>query len=562
MNKTIVTAALLLFIPSLYFAQHTTNNSNISNGEINQWHMLDGERDGVPGVGANRAYQELLQGKKSTPVVVAIIDSGTETFHEDLRDNIWVNADEIADNGIDDDKNGYIDDIHGWSFIGGAKGDVAEDNLEFTRIYRELKNKYATVVDPGNLSSPEKAEYARYKKMSELYDSRMKDAQENLQQFAFISMLYDNSHKAIADHLGKENFTLEEVTSITSDDETIKSAQGFMIVAMEADFGSQIGEAIEQFDTMVKYQLNLDFDPRNLVGDNYNDVTERFYGNNHVDGPEGDHGTHVGGIVGAVRNNVGMNGIADNVELMIIRCVPNGDERDKDVANAIRYAADNGARVINMSFGKSFSPQKAAVDEAVKYAESKGVLLVHAAGNDTKNIDEEANFPKDKYDDGKYCSTWMEIGASGPSKESLMADFSNYGKSNVDVFAPGVDIFSTVPGSAYKNNSGTSMAAPVTSGVAATILSYYPELSAVDVKTIIMQSATDYGSEKVTLIVPRNGFGKFFAKIFISKKKNEESNPSAREYKAKKVKFKKFSVTGGVVNLYEALKLAENWKKK
>jgi subtilisin family serine protease len=201
------------------------------------------------------------------------------------------------------------------------------------------------------------------------------------------------------------------------------------------------------------------------------------------------------------------------------------------------------------------------VDDAVKYAESKGVLLIHAAGNDTKNIDVEANFPKDKYNDGSYCSTWLEIGASGPSRDMLMADFSNYGKQSVDVFAPGVDIYSTIPGSLYKDNSGTSMAAPVTSGVAATILSYYPHLTAADVKQIIMQSAVDYGKEKVTMIESRKGLGKFFAKIFISKKKNETTNPPAREYKEKKYKFSNFSVTGGVINLYEALKLAENWKK-
>ena len=226
------------------------------------------------------------------------------------------------------------------------------------------------------------------------------------------------------------------------------------------------------------------------MGDHYDNMNEKNYGNNHVDGPEADHGTHVGGIVGAARNDFGMSGVADNVRLMIIRCVPNGDERDKDVANSIRYAVDNGAKIINMSFGKSFSPGKEAVDAAVKYAESKGVLMVHGAGNDGQNNDVGANFPKAKYNDGKTCSTWIEIGASGMNSTDLAADFSNYGKHTVDVFAPGVDIYSTVPSGGYADNSGTSMASPVTAGVAAAILSYYPSLSGSDLKQILMKGTS------------------------------------------------------------------------
>jgi cell wall-associated protease len=560
MKKITAIFIALVFTIGSVFAQNAIVNLN-GNASFNQWHMLDPVKDGVPGVSANRAYEELLKGKKSQPVVVAIIDSGTETFHEDLRNNIWLNEDEIADNGIDDDKNGYVDDVHGWSFIGGKDGDVSVDNLEFTRIYRDLKARFGNVSDPSNLNAADKTEYEKFLNMDRQYQKRMKDAQENYSQYAMLASIYENANNNIANYLGKTNFTLEEVKAIEPEDEMMSASVGFIILAMEQGFAGELAEGVKHFETMIQYQLNLEFDPRELVGDNYADLSERYYGNNHVDGPEGEHGTHVGGIVGAVRNGTGMNGVCENVKLMVIRCVPNGDERDKDVANAIRYAADNGARVINMSFGKSYSPHKAAVDDAVRYAESKNVLLVHAAGNDSKNVDVEPNFPKDKYNDGTYCSTWLEIGASGPSKEMLIADFSNYGKQSVDVFAPGVDIYSTIPGSQYKENSGTSMAAPVTSGVAATILSYYPELSAADVKKIIMQSAVDYRKTKVVTFVPRKGMGKFFAKIFISKKKNESTNPPAREYKEKKVKFGNFSVTGGVVNLYEALKLAETWKK-
>jgi subtilisin family serine protease len=561
MKKILGLAIVVVFAVESIISQNVVHQTSSASGSINQWHMLDATMDGVPGISANRAYEELLKGKTPQPVIVAIIDSGTETYHEDLRTNIWVNEDETADNGIDDDKNGYIDDLHGWSFIGGKDGDVSADNLEFTRIYRDLKSRFGNITDPSNIRSEDKADYAQYQKMQKQYDDRMAKAQEGFTQYSMLASIFESAQTNISNHLGKETYTLEEVKAIQPTDEMMQASVEFVILAMEQGFAGELADGVKHFETMMNYQLNLDFDPRELVGDNYADVNERYYGNNHIDGPEGEHGTHVGGIVAATRNDIGMNGVSNSAQLMIIRCVPNGDERDKDVANAIRYATNNGARVINMSFGKSYSPQKAAVDDAVKYAESKGVLLIHAAGNDTKNIDVEANFPKDKYNDGSYCSTWLEIGASGPSRDMLMADFSNYGKQSVDVFAPGVDIYSTIPGSLYKDNSGTSMAAPVTSGVAATILSYYPHLTAADVKQIIMQSAVDYGKEKVTMIESRKGLGKFFAKIFISKKKNETTNPPAREYKEKKYKFSNFSVTGGVINLYEALKLAENWKK-
>jgi subtilisin family serine protease len=561
MKKIFVVVLGFIAFGFVGLSQENNGEYKVSTDGINQWHLLDLQVDGVPGVGADRAYKELLAGKKSSQVVVAIIDSGTETFHPDLAPNIWTNEDEVSGNGLDDDRNGYVDDVHGWSFIGGPNGDVGVDNLEFTRIYRGLNDRFGKVTSAKSVSKADKADYERYLKMKEVYGTRIKEAEENLMNYNMIAMFYENSHNAIKTALGKEDYTAEEVMAIQADDDFMKAAQQFVLMALEQNFAGEIEEGKKHFETLAKYQLNLDFDPRSMVGDNYNDINEKIYGNNHVDGPEAEHGTHVGGIVGAARNDFGMNGVADNVRLMVIRCVPNGDERDKDVANSIRYAVDNGAKIINMSFGKSFSPGKDAVDAAVKYAESKGVLLVHAAGNDAQDNDTGANFPKAKYEDGGKCTTWIEIGASSPNETNLAADFSNYGKTTVDVFAPGVDIYSTVPNAEYKDNSGTSMAAPVVAGVAAAILSYYPNLSGSDLKQILMQSATVYKDASTVKFVERKAMGRFFAKIFISKKKDAESEPSRRTYKLKEVKFSEYSVTGGVVNMYEAVKLAEKWGK-
>ncbi|MFM7813129.1 MAG: S8 family serine peptidase, partial [Flavobacteriales bacterium] len=346
----------------------------------------------------------------------------------------------------------YIDDVHGWSFIGGAKGDVEADNLEFTRIYRELHKKYANVNQVNLTSKEQKAEYKRYEEMKNQMEKRVEEATSNSLQYLMIAAMYTRADEMLKRYFKSESITMEMLAEVPAADSMQQSA-AMIANALENGFYNQIGsiaEYAESLQNQVETQLNIDFDPRDLVGDNYADVNERNYGNNHIDGPASEHGTHVGGCVGASWNGKGAAGVCNNARLMVIRCVPDGDERDKDVANAIRYAVDNGAKIINMSFGKSFSPQKQAVDEAIRYAESKGVLLIHAAGNDFKNTDKEANFPTDHYDAGGTCSTWMEIGASSGDMNMLSADFSNYGKKNVDVFSPGVDIYNSVPGQKYE----------------------------------------------------------------------------------------------------------------
>ncbi len=524
----------LLVAPSLMALAQSADEPDYAKQEAEiklQWQHADFEKDGLPGTSSEKAYAELLSTKKSSTVIVAIIDSGSETFHSDLKNNIWTNEDEIAGNGMDDDKNGYIDDIHGWSFIGGPKGDVEFDNLEFTRIFIDLKKRFSDKAETS-ITSEEKKDFEKYQKMKLEYEKRLQTAKENEQLYTQVKETYDICNNLMKEHLNKTEYTIDEVKATDASTEQMAAAKEVLINLMESGFPADFKAWKEQVQNPLKYQLNLEYDSRKLVGDNYADSNEKYYGNNHVDGPHSDHGTHVGGIVGAQRNGFGIDGIAADVKLMIIRCVPDGDERDKDIANSIRYATDNGARVINMSFGKSYSPQKEVVDAAVKYAESKNVLLVHAAGNDNKNTDTGFNFPTSKYLDGTFCSTWLSVGASGLSKDALAASFSNYGRKSVDLFAPGVEVFSTVMGGKYEKNDGTSMASPVVAGVAAALLSYYPNLSAKDVKQILMQSAAKYGKQKV--MMPGNA--------------------------KKKVKFKKLSVTGGIVNLYNALKLAETWK--
>ena len=497
------------------------------------WHLLAPTADPYYGTGVELAYEELLMNKQPRKeVIVAIIDSGTDIEHEDLADNIWVNEDEIAGNGIDDDGNGYVDDIHGWNFIGGPDGShVVEDTYEVTRIYASMRDDFEG-LNPADLNEEELAEFNYYEEIKADFMAERNEVQTVLQNITGFEQAIMGSKRVF----GVTHIDSVSAADLESDpNDTPLKAQAKQVLNYVKEVGlteEDLQEAKEQYQTLAEFGMNPDFDPRPIVGDDYEDLSNRYYGNNDVAGPRSDHGTHVAGIVGAIRkNNVGMDGIAD-VKLMILRTVPMGDERDKDVANAIRYAAENGADIMNMSFGKGYSPQKAYVDAAIRYADSLGVLMIHGAGNDGANIDTTDNFPTRTYLSGGTATNFMDIGASSWEEgEALPAVFSNYGASNVDLFAPGVAIYSTYPNNEYKANDGTSMAAPVVSGIAALIMSYYPDLTATQVKEILMDSST----KPEVQIVNQPGSGE----------------------EAVLVPFSELSISGGVVNAFEALKMAD-----
>lgn len=499
------------------------------------WFNLSYSTDMMHGVGTERTYSELISGKKADTIIVAVIDGGVDYMHEDLKDVMWHNPGEIPANGIDDDKNGYVDDVYGWNFIGGKDGqNVQYDNLELVRLYRPLKKKFEGRA-AASISPSEKTEYDRYLKLKADYDAEYKQW-KGIQQTITVIKGYVRDIKK---QQNSDTATFAAFQAFVPGERYEKMHKRLKLFIRNdkawGDFQREILEGEPEVNNHLDYALNLDFDPRSIVGDNYEDASERYYGNPDVKGPDALHGTHVAGIIAANRaNNLGILGVCSAVKIMAIRAVPNGDERDKDVANAIRYAVDNGAKIINMSFGKSYTFNKAAVDEAVKYAESKGVLLVHAAGNDNKNNDATENYPNDQYLSGGTASNWIEVGAlSWKSGKESVAPFSNYGQTKVDVFAPGVDINSCKSNGGYIDESGTSMASPVTAGVAAFIKCYYPNLTPQQIKTVIEQSS-DKSLAKSKVVKPGE--------------------------KKKKVKFKTLSTSGGVVDLYAAFKMAATVK--
>lgn len=532
------TLGLALLLPTLSLAQQPASPpAPAPAATTQQWYLLDPQQDGVMGISARRAYQELLKGRPAQPVLVAVIDGGIDSTHQDLKRVLWRNPREVAGNGQDDDRNGYTDDVRGWNFLGGPNGrSIDVETLEDTRLMARLQPLYANKTRTA-VPAAKRAEYDLYVKVKKSYDAKVKENTDRLKE---MQQAYDDTRQGaegIRQVLGVarlDTATLRRPP--TQDPALLRATSGLYANLRQAGYASledvleEIQDGIKETKNVLDYGLNLKYNPRpEIVQDRPDDVTQRQYGNADSQGPDATHGTHVAGIIGADQENgTGIDGVAGAVRLLAVRAIPNGDERDKDVANAIRYAVDHGAQIINMSFGKYYSPQRAAVEDAIRYAASKNVLLVHSAGNESQNVDQQVQYPASVYQNGQRIPNLITVGASArTNNEEMVAEFSNYSKTQVDVFAPGAQIYSTLPGGRYGNMSGTSMAAPVVSGMAAVLKSYFPQLSAEQLKRIILASAVPYHTK-----VRQPGTGKL-------------------------IDFTELSSTGGLVNLYRAVQLAQ-----
>jgi len=453
----------------------------LSDLQEKSWKSKDLLKDTIPGMSVDRTYAELLNGKQSQDIIVAVIDSGTDINHEDLKNVIWTNANEIPNNGKDDDNNGYVDDIHGWNFL----GDIEEEQLEFVRIIdrydAQFKGKTA-----ASIPNDQKQIFESYLKAKAEHEESYNDALKQKQQIEQNYQFVKTSHEAISKALDNENYKREDLAKIKNPDEQMQQYvsvmnQVFSFADSPAELLDNMKEGIDFYISQLNANLKLNTNFRKALGDNPYDIKDVGYGNNNVVGPKPEgasHGTHVSGIIAAQRNNgIGVDGVAENVQIMVLRAVPDGDEYDKDIALAIRYAVDNGAKVINTSFGKSYSQNPEWVYDAIKYAAKNDVLIVNAAGNDGLDLDNPKNisYPNDQLDNlSEFSDSFLTVGAINMKYGSeMIASFSNYGKSNVDVFAPGVQVYSTTPNNNYEFKGGTSMASPATAGVAAMLRSYY-----------------------------------------------------------------------------------------
>ena len=535
MKKVLIAAAFLASF-SFAFAQ-----DKMQNNDLKTWYHKDFSTTNVYGVNTDNAYKFLeSKGLKPRTIVVGVLDSGVEVDHPGLINNMWKNPNEIPNNGIDDDKNGYVDDIYGWNFIGGKTADVDADNLEVTRMVKKYQPIFEGTDSAKNRANQAKMpeEYAIYQKSKKLYDEKGSEAKQYYHYFSG----FNNAIPSIVKTLNGKTLTKANLATIKpASQEDSRNLQ--ILNSLVQDAGNvgktpkeveellrkEIEGALKHYESQATKHYNLDFDPRaEIVGDNYDNYNEKHYGNNHYEGPDASHGTHVSGIIaGLPHGNEAQYGVAHKVaKIMTVRAVPDGDERDKDVANAIRYAVDNGAKILNMSFGKAVSPGKKHVWEAMKYAEKKGVLLVKAAGNENQNIGENEYFPTNfmkQSDEKPFVSNMIVVGASTNNSQNLRARFSNYNGKMVDVFAPGQEIYSTVPDAKYEYLQGTSMASPVVAGAAAVLWAYMPSLTPQQIKEALVKTVN-----KSTVNA------------------NVDSNAN----------FDQISVAGGVIDLYKAAQYA------
>ena len=523
MNKASLLAFSIIFVScnaiKLDYDYITSSNqeikSSLSKIDKKNWHNLDIEKDSVPGTSVERAYNELLNELKGKKVIVAVIDTGLDIDHRSLSENIWINKDEKL-NGKDDDNNGYIDDIHGWNYLGSSYNETRD----MTRILRDNK-----------------INNRKYNLVEEEIQKEIKNSNEQLNILNYYIQILDESKELLSDYLDNDNFSIQDVNNIETVDPKLNRAKN---IYKDFDFygytKEYLNEGIDQFNDFINYHFNVEFNGRTTNDDIY-DINDRNYGDNNINNTKESesHSTHVSGIISGNRKiEDGNKGINNLAEIMVLRAVPNGDEYDKDVALAIRYAVDNGAKIINGSFGKYFSSNPEWVIDAIRYASDNDVLFIAGAGNESKDLDSLSNdnYPNDQYfNKAEFSDTFIKVGASSINlDENFTAYFSNYGKINVDIFAPGVDIYSSMPNNKYKFQDGTSMASPVVAGIASLIMSYFPRLSAKKVKEIILESGIDIDLEIGNL----------------GDKKN----------------FNEYSKSGKLINAYNALILASKSRRK
>ena len=523
MNKALLLTFSIIFVScnaiKLDYDYITSSNqeikSSLSKIDKKNWHNLDIEKDSVPGTSVERAYNELLNELKGKKVIVAVIDTGLDIDHRSLSENIWINKDEKL-NGKDDDNNGYIDDINGWNYLGSSYNETRD----MTRILRDNK-----------------INNRKYNLVEEEIQKEIKNSNEQLNILNYYIQILDESKELLSDYLDNDNFSIQDVNNIETVDPKLNRAKN---IYKDFDFygytKEYLNEGIDQFNDFINYHFNVEFNGRTTNDDIY-DINDRNYGDNNINNTKESesHSTHVSGIISGNRKiEDGNKGINNLAEIMVLRAVPNGDEYDKDVALAIRYAVDNGAKIINGSFGKYFSSNPEWVIDAIRYASDNDVLFIAGAGNESKDLDSLSNdnYPNDQYfNKAEFSDTFIKVGASSINlDENFTAYFSNYGKINVDIFAPGVDIYSSMPNNKYKFQDGTSMASPVVAGIASLIMSYFPRLSAKKVKEIILESGIDIDLEIGNL----------------GDKKN----------------FNEYSKSGKLINAYNALILASKSRRK
>ncbi len=516
----------------------------LTDEEKKDWHFKDIYTDSVPGISLYKAH-DFIKNKKKEEIIVAVIDLEVNINHKDLKNRTWVNTNEIPNNGIDDDNNGYIDDIHGWNFLGTTEKDSVlyqhSESLRIVEKYRKaFEGKQLSIIDSNQI-----ANFKLYRKAQSFYESKYKEAKENAAYFRGFKQRYLKLIDTMYVLFKTKEFSIAQLDSLKekSTDSIILNKIGSTRYCVENGIDEKwVNKVIKLHSNRETKIYNSKHKDRLTKDDPFN-ITDTNYGNNNVRGTRKmSHGTKVAGLIAATRNNdYGIDGINDQAKIMSVIVSANGNEYDKDIALGIRYAVDNGAKIINLSIGKEFSMNEEWITEAIKYAELKDVLLISSAGNESINLDNSDAFyyPSDMdKNKNEISNNFIVVGSSNYTKE-IVSNFSNYGQTTVDIFAPGEDM-KVITRKSYTIDSGTSLSCAVVSGIASLIRSYYPNLSARKVKEIILKSGLSVDAD-----------------VYLPLPEGQKRNPN-------KVPFSSLSKSGKIVNAYNALLMAEevSMKKK
>ncbi len=503
--------------------QSRANANRKARHRLRGWHLSDWKQDSLPGISLEKAYAWLdthKSGHTGEEVVVAVLDTKLDIRHEAIRDNLWTNPGEIPGNGLDDDGNGYTDDVHGWNFLGNSAGeDVLYQLSETARAARLLEQ-----IDTAALRLSDPKRLATLQKYAAAYREDAAFFREN--------------YRALDSILSREEAALRDLAALgdnaaLQDGEALRNGAANQNEAVLRE-SRALRDQRKAIAIQKQFFYNPDYQERAITGDRPDDLYDRRYGNPVISGRAPmEHALGVAGVLAARPNNrLGVAGVSEKIRIMPVVMVAEGDEHDKDVALAIRYAVDNGAKIINMSWGKRQSLYPGWVQDAIRYASQRDVLLVHSAGNTADDLDAVDYYPLDYTPDGEFTESFLSVGALSPRKgPALVASFSNYGQRNVDLFAPGNFIFTPHTGNGYAYKQGTSYAAPLVAGVAALVWSHYPDFTAAEIKDILMASATRVDGE---VYLPR---------------KTRSASPQ-------RVPFTRLCKSGGILNAFAALQLA------
>jgi subtilisin family serine protease len=509
----------------------TINDSLIDNAT---WLYKDIIKDSISGISLEKAKNTILKNKTGREIIVAVIDSKFDINHEVLKDYIWTNPKEIL-NYKDDDNNGFVDDIYGWNFIGNSQGEnVIDANYEYVRYIRHYSGRFENkTID--NVKEGDKEKFILYIEVKEKLETELIKAKNRLDYSNNIFEKYVEARDALQSYFPNYNYTLDVLNEIdTTGNNLATHVKEISEVIKWGETNEMNVSTNTSYKSGLNKHLNIDFNERSLVGDNPYDINDTIYGNNKTFNflKHYDHGTRVSSVI----TNL-FKYSSSKLKILPISISPAGSYHDKDLALAIRYAVNNGAKVINMSFAKEYSINKEWVFEAFKYAEKHNVVIVRAAGNDSYDLGNyNITYPMDNENNGKEVSdNFLLVGSSTyKANENLKANFSSYGKNDVDVFAPGDNLFTAKPFNKYMLDRGTSLSAALISGVAALLFSHYPNLTASQVKHIIMDSGIEYTFPVKT---------------------------PTKEDKDKMTPFNQLSKSGKVVNAYNALIMADSISK-